>query len=349
VFARRSFVTFVDVNVALGTDISTWTATSVAPIDDTRLANGASIARIGSTSVVQMAKQPGLVGWAFAFISGNAVMTSASVQAGLCHTVVHVNFAIVAFVSIDTDARVASLGVVTSGSILANVRPDKAFVDVFGAVSSGEFRRAIASVASDAVQAAAAILAEVAVAIVFVDVAAGTGEASRTRAGVIVAVDFTTITTILAGVRGTRVVNIFTMFARVALLAHALVRSVRVCANASVPARIFQALVHVHLAVWPLEAVMALASMRVSRADTNAIVATRLVSAVIDLVAMIALPAHGTSTGIIGQGLEAASAPVLTWAVGTGVVGHGDLAERGRVADGAGALEGRAPGRGHDH
>ena len=169
-------VAFVNVNVALGSDVATGTATCVATVDHARLANGARGAGVGGAGVVEVAQEAGLFRGALADIAGDPIVASSSVQAGLNSTVVDVDFAIVAFEAVDTNAGVASNGVVTSRSILTNVRPGGAFVNVLGAVAAFVFRRAIASIGSHPINAPASILAKVSAAVVQVDLAHGAGE-----------------------------------------------------------------------------------------------------------------------------------------------------------------------------
>ena len=104
-------------------------------------------------------------------------MTSTPIEARLLGAIVHVYFAIVTLVSIDTNARVASLCIVTSGAILAYVGPQSTFVDVFGTVAASVMCRAVARVGPNAINAATSILTKVTIAVINVNMATRSGEA----------------------------------------------------------------------------------------------------------------------------------------------------------------------------
>ncbi len=107
------------------------------------------------------------------------------------------------------------------------------------------------------------------------------------------------------------------------------------------------ALVHVDLAVVPVEPLVALAAVRVAGAEACAVAVAGIVGAVVNLGAVDALPPQRAGAGVVGQGDERAGAAVLARAVVAGVGGHGDLAEGLRVADGASAVEGWSAGGRH--
>jgi len=109
------------------------------------------------------------------------------------------------------------------------------------------------------------------------------------------------------------------------------------------------ALVNVDLAVRPVKAFMAIASVTMPSGNAVAILSTRAAGAVIDLGTQRSLPAQRTSTRVVGQRLEAASASVSAGAVRARVVGNGYFAERRLVADGTSTLERWSPLGRHDN
>lgn len=119
-------------------------------------------------------------------------------------------------------------------------------------------------------------------------------------------------------------------------------------AFAAVPARIRQALINVQLTIGSVEAIEAFAAIGVSGRNTAAIGTTRIVSTMINLLAMMTFPTHRTSTSVIRKALKAACPAVLTRTIGTRVVRNGDFTEGCLVADGTGTFKGRPPGGGHD-
>jgi len=239
----------------------------------------------------------------FAYITGYPVVASTSVQARVLSTVIHINLAIVSFKAVDTDTGIATLGVMTSGTILAHVRPHSTFVHVLGTVASGIFCRTVTGVRSDPVDTTASILAEMAVTIVDIYVASGSGEALGTRAFVVIIVDLTTKATVFARVRCAGVIDALTMLASVALLTNTLIRSVSIPACASIAARISITLINVDSAVRPVEAVEAFAPKGMSGRDAHTILSTRVAGTMINLCTMSTFPAQGTSTSVVGQGL----------------------------------------------
>ncbi len=72
---------------------------------------------------------------------------------------INVDLAVVSFVVINANTGVAAFGIVTSGTVLAHIRPQGTFVDVFSTIPTGVLSRTIASVSSNSVDATASILA----------------------------------------------------------------------------------------------------------------------------------------------------------------------------------------------
>ena len=70
-------------------------------------------------------------------------MTSPSVETRLLSAIVHIHFAIVALVPINTNAGVTSLRIMTSGTVLAHIGPQSAFVHVLSAIAAGILGRTV--------------------------------------------------------------------------------------------------------------------------------------------------------------------------------------------------------------
>ena len=86
-------------------------------------------------------------------------MTFSSVETGFRFTVIHIDLAIVTLESVDTDAGITSIRVMTRGSVLAYVRPRLALVDVLCTITSTVLRRAVARVRAYPINATASVLA----------------------------------------------------------------------------------------------------------------------------------------------------------------------------------------------
>lgn len=299
VFARRAFVALVDVLVAFRTHKTTWASTSVRPVDYTRVTYGSCIARIGCTGVVEVTQQSRFVGRAFAIIRGHSVVTNASIQTRLWGTVVHVNFAVVPLVAVDTDAIVAALVVGTSGSVFANVRHQCALVNVLAAITTGELAWTRTRVRVYAVHTLTSILAQMTWAVVDVDVAAGTGETVWTSTLVVVVAYVTTMAAIFARIWTAWVVVTFAVLPREPLLANALVRARGVDAASSIDTRAVVAFVDINFAVGTIEAIVATTSVRVRCRDAFSIAATRLTGTIIHLGTMYTFPSDRTCTSVV--------------------------------------------------
>ena len=118
-----TLIAFVDVNVAFRTNVTARTTTSVTAVDHASLANGSRITGVGGASIIQMAKEASLVRRTLTNIAGYAVVAGAPIEARLNSAVIHIDLAVVALETVDTDAGVTSVRVVTRGSVLAYVRP----------------------------------------------------------------------------------------------------------------------------------------------------------------------------------------------------------------------------------
>jgi hypothetical protein len=260
VFTRGTFVALIDVDVALCPDEAPGAAAVVAPGNHVRLADGPAVARVGRTSIVQVAEQTRLSWRALAVVVGHAIVTRAAVEARLLGAVVHVVLAVAALVAVDADAGVAVAGVGASGAVLADVGEYGALIHVDGAVFPRVLGWAVTSVCADTVRAFPAILAQVLVAVVDIHLAFVASEAVRAVAFEGVSVDVGAAAVILAGIWITGVIFAFTILPSEALLTNALVRPKCVFAS-PVNARVPPALVDVNLAVGPVESLVAVATV----------------------------------------------------------------------------------------
>lgn len=111
----------------------------------------------------------------FTEVSSHTVVTGPAVEAHLLLTVVLVRLAVLADVAVDADALVAALRVLTRAVVLTRVVVG-ALVHVPRAVAVSPGGRALARVGADAVHAAAAVLAQVALAVVDILLAVVAGE-----------------------------------------------------------------------------------------------------------------------------------------------------------------------------
>ena len=131
---------------------------------------GAHVAWHPCTFVFQVAEETSLAWWAFTLVTANLVMTSATILARTIDTLVRVKFAVYSFKSVDTDALIATLSVLAGAVVLAGLG-HQALVHVLAAVVAGPCGGARARVGVHAVHAPAAVLAEVARAVVPVSLA----------------------------------------------------------------------------------------------------------------------------------------------------------------------------------
>ena len=134
------------------------------------VAAGAHVAWHPCTFVFQVAEETSLAWWAFALVTANLVMTSATILARTIDTLVRVKFAVYSFKSVDTDALIATLSVLAGAVVLARLGGG-ALVDILAAVVPCPVDRAVARVGVDPIHALATMLAEVAAAVVPVHLA----------------------------------------------------------------------------------------------------------------------------------------------------------------------------------
>lgn len=114
----------------------------------------------------------------------------------------------------------------------------------------------------------------------------------------------------------------------------------------SVSARPVPALIDVDLAGGPVETLVAVAAVPFVQGHAVPVEA-RVTRAMVLLGTVDTFPSDRTRARVVGQRLEGASPSVLARTGVASIFRNGDLAEAGRVADGAGALELRTAGRGH--
>jgi len=104
-------------------------------------------------------KEASFVRRTFANEAGHPVMTFPPIETGFRFTVIHIDLAVVTLESVDTDAGITSVRVMTRGSVLAYVRPRLALVDVLCTIASAVLSRAVARVSAYSVNATASVLA----------------------------------------------------------------------------------------------------------------------------------------------------------------------------------------------
>ena len=103
------------------------------------------------------------------YITGNAILTGTTVQARLLSTIVNINFTIFSFESIYTNARISTVSIGTSSTILTNIWTNGTFIDIFSTILSCVFWRTIACVCIKSIDTFSTILTEMTIAIIYID------------------------------------------------------------------------------------------------------------------------------------------------------------------------------------
>ena len=85
------------------------------------VAAGAHVARVPRALVLEMAEEASLARWTLTLVSSNLVMTGAAILTRTVDALIGVEFAVDSFEPIDTDALVATLGVLASTMVLARL------------------------------------------------------------------------------------------------------------------------------------------------------------------------------------------------------------------------------------
>jgi len=162
--------TLVDVLVTCGTGIARGAGADRLARDLVCVATGAHIAGVPCTLVLQVAEETCLAWWAFALVAANLVVAGAAILTGTVGTLIRIEFAVHSFKSVDTDALVATLGVLAGAVVLARLGGG-ALVDILPAVFPCPVDRAVTGVGVHPVHTLAPMLAKVASAVVPVHLA----------------------------------------------------------------------------------------------------------------------------------------------------------------------------------
>lgn len=120
------------------------------------------MARVRRARIVEMAEQSRFAGCAPTVETAHAIDARGTVETRRVHTVVDVLAAVRSRPSVDTDARVPTVRVRASGTVLAHGRTHRTLVHVVFAVFAHIVRWTFAAVRIDGVHAGATVLAEMA-------------------------------------------------------------------------------------------------------------------------------------------------------------------------------------------
>lgn len=182
------FKTFVDILIAL-CSIESWRAIAgVIPTHGIGVAPRPRVARITGAGILQMTQKPSFSRRTFAVKSANPIMTSSSIETVPLDTVILVGLAVPAHEPVDADALVAALGVLAGPVVHAGVG-QATFIYVLRAVAARPLDGAFARVGVDSILALAAVLAQVALAVVDILLAIVAGKSGWTFAFVVVLAD----------------------------------------------------------------------------------------------------------------------------------------------------------------
>ena len=171
VLARRPHSSaFVDVLLTCGSGVSRGARAHCLAGHLVSVAAGAHVARVPCALVLEMAEEASLARWTLTLVSSNLVMTGAAILTRTVDALVRVEFAVDSFEPIDTDALVATLGVLASTMVLARLRGGT-LVNILAAILPSPVGRAVAGVGVHLVHTLASMLAKMASAVVPVHLA----------------------------------------------------------------------------------------------------------------------------------------------------------------------------------
>lgn len=232
-------------------------------VDRVGVAVRAFVAGVTDAGVIQVAQQTCAAMWALAVERGHPVVAGSTLEAGSHSTVINVLTAVLAGPAVDTYAVVAAVVVVARSSILAGIRHELALINIFSAILACPLRKALAVVGVNSIHTGASILAVVPRTVINVVLTVLTSKTWKTRAVVGGFAGLTASAPVLAGRRVARHVEVLTVLAHVCWLAGTLVGPDLIGAAPAILAdgRTDVALVHVLLAVGPMEALSALADV----------------------------------------------------------------------------------------
>lgn len=245
VLARGTLITLVDILGTVDALVAHRAGTRKRPVDRAGITDCIGVARIRSTGIVQMAQQSRLARRAPTVEATDPIDTGGPVKTSRIHTVIDIVATVRPIPPVHADTVVAAVGVGTGGPILANRWLLNALVHIRVAIIAGKARRALAVIGIDPVYAGATVLTHIARTIVDVLLAVFTMEAWWTFAFVVKFRRLLASASVLARRRRTGNVVRLAVFPSVSGFTHALVRSMRVDALATVDARVLDALLDI--------------------------------------------------------------------------------------------------------
>jgi len=116
---------------------------------------------------------------------------------------------------------------------------------------------------------------------------------------VVVGVDLAAITAIFTRIGNAWNIDALAVFARVTLLANALVRSMSIDTFSIITTRFSQTFINVQFTIRSIKAIVAVTSVRVAGRSANSVRATRITGTVINFLTMVSGPTQGTSTCVV--------------------------------------------------
>lgn len=162
-----------------------------------------------------------------------------------------------------------------------------------------------------------------------------------TATGIVVEANRIAETIVLAWTRVTRNIGLLTVSTSIALLTFTLVISISINTTAmhtGIIVKLAVALVHVQVAVRPVESRFTGASVAVPQGGTCGPVSAGLAGTVVPLFAGWSFPSSRAATGVSIQGGEMTTAPISAWTSVTNIF-HTDLAQRGLESHRTGTLK----------
>jgi hypothetical protein len=103
-----TFKAFVNILVAVCTRVPLRAATGVGPVEDARVTNGCSVARVGGAGIVEVTVKPCSTRWTLAVEAGDFIMANSAMKAGLGRAVVNVVLTIGTLKAVHTNARITA-------------------------------------------------------------------------------------------------------------------------------------------------------------------------------------------------------------------------------------------------
>ena len=165
---RSGVLAFIDILRAVDTFEARRTGAGSRAIEWRCITDGASLAGIRGTCILQMTQNPDAARRTLAMIAADSIMAGRARMAGCMLAVVNILRTVGSSPAIHTDTIEATVGIDTGSTILAYIWPQRALVNVARAIGARILGRTLAGIAGDAVDTGGVIFTQMRGTVVYI-------------------------------------------------------------------------------------------------------------------------------------------------------------------------------------